>query len=433
MKNFTKIICLLILVSGSLNAQQERGIIGSNNWLNIWTEFMPNKVDYKENTHILSGNITEDTVLYKKYTYLLLGHVFVTNNAILSIEPGTVIMGDSKSKATLTITAGAGIIAEGTITDPIVFTSNNMTKKAGDWGGIIVLGDGYTETIGENLVTSLYADLDTSNYKDTLSAGETPKNNSGFISYMRIEYAGGTSQNSQVSNALLLAGVGTKTSINNVMVSYSAGNSVSVMGGDVNMEHMVSYKAKGNDYNFSDGATCNIYNSLAVRAPYVSSTDSRSINVVSYDNAHEVDPTKKETFVVAENMTLLTDTENVEHDIELGLIRESIYVGDHTNFRMERSVISGFNNAIMLDENIKINDASLSRIQLKNIYFNNCSKNIASKFKDDNEDLENWYGNPSFFNVYSKTNHSELFIDLNTSKKPDYRLRIDRILAMNKG
>jgi hypothetical protein len=34
----------------------------------------------------------------------------------------------------------ASIIADGLETDPIVFTSRSL-KKAGDWGGIIILGD----------------------------------------------------------------------------------------------------------------------------------------------------------------------------------------------------------------------------------------------------------------------------------------------------
>ena len=432
MKNFTKVLLVLIMVSASISAQQERGVIGSNNWLNNWTEFMPSKVNYGENTHILSGNISEDRVLYKKHTYLLLGNVFVTNNAILSIEPGTVIMGDAQSKATLTVTVGAAIIAEGTLTDPIVFTSNKITKKAGDWGGIIILGDGYTNKFGKNSVTSYYSNLESSNYMYANYGGEKQKNNSGFLSYVRIEYAGAKSKNASDSNALILAGVGAKTTINNVMVSYSAGNSVNVIGGDVNLNQMVSYKSNGNDYNFSYGANCNINNSLAIRSPYVSSSQSRTINVISYENINDVDFSKKGTAVVAKNMTLLTDSDNVDYDINLGLIKESVYVGDNTNFSMEKSVISGFSKAVILDQNIKINDASLARVQLKNIYFNNCTGNIYSNLNEDNEDLENWYGNPSFFNVYSKTNHSELFINLDTSKKPDYRLSIDKILAMNK-
>lgn len=433
MKNFTKIIWLLIVVSGSISAQQERGIMGANNWLNVWTEFRPNTVDYGESTRTLAGNISEDTTLYKEYTYLLLGNVFVTNNAILSIEPGTVIMGDSRSKATLTITVGAGIIAEGTLTDPIVFTSNKTTKKAGDWGGVIILGDGNTNKLEKSSGTSFYSEIKPSNYKHTNFGGESLKDNSGYISYVRVEYAGGKTKKSHVSNALLLGGVGSKTTINNVMVSYSAGNSFSVIGGEVNLDKMVSYKSNGNDYNFSYGAVCHINNSLAVRSPYVSSNESRCINAVSYSSAKEVDFTKKGTVVTAKNMTLLTDTKNIDYDIEVGLIKESIYIGENTNFKIDRSVISGFSKAVILDENIKINDASLARIQFKNTYFNNCNGNIFKNFRDDNKDLENWYRNPSFFNVYYRTNHSELFIDLNNSKRPDYRLLINKIIAMNNG
>ncbi|GAA3646794.1 hypothetical protein [Flavivirga jejuensis] len=431
MKNFTKIIWLLIVVSASVSAQQEKGIIGANNLFNAWTEFRPNTVDYGESTHILTGNITEDTTLYKAHTYLLLGNVFVTNNAILSIEPGTVIMGDSKSKATLTITVGAALIAEGTLTDPIVFTSNETTKKAGDWGGIIILGDGYTNKLEKSSGTSFYAEIETSNYKHTNFGGEGLKDNSGFISYVRVEYAGGKTKRSNVSNALLLGGVGAKTTINNVMISYSAGNSFNVIGGAVNLDKMVSYKSNGNDYNFSYGAVCNINNSLAVRSPYMSYGESKCINAVSYNNVEEVDFTKEGTVVVAKNMTLLTDAKNLDYEIEVGLVKESIYIGGNTNFKIERSVISGFSKAVVLDKNIKINDTGLERIQFENTHFNNCKGTIFLKFNDNNGDLERWYKNPSFFNVYSKTNHSELFIDLDNGKRPDYRLLKNKIIAMS--
>ncbi len=68
----------------------------------------------------------------------------MSNKAVLTIEPGTVILADTGSSATLIITKGATIIAEGLETDPIVFTSNKAMKKAGDWGGIILLGDAHT-------------------------------------------------------------------------------------------------------------------------------------------------------------------------------------------------------------------------------------------------------------------------------------------------
>ena len=65
------------------------------------------------------------------------------------------------------------------------------------------------------------------------------------------------------------------------------------------------------------------------------------------------------------------------------------------------------------------------------MYFNNCNGNIFTEYKNNNEDLENWYGNRSFFNVYSKGLDSETFIDLKNTKRPDFRLRINKIIASN--
>ena len=90
------ILVIFLLGGGNLFAQQEKGIIGYDNWLNPWAEFRPNKVEYDKPTQILSGDISSDTKLYKRDIYLLLGDVFVTDSTTLTIEPGTVIIGDFK-------------------------------------------------------------------------------------------------------------------------------------------------------------------------------------------------------------------------------------------------------------------------------------------------------------------------------------------------
>ena len=121
---------------------------------------------------------------------MLVGNVFVTNNATLTIEPGTVIIGDYDTKASLTISRGATIIADGLETDPIVFTSNRSIKRAGDWGGLIVLGDAPTSKFGNGSVASFYSTLDSSNYGSTNFGGENSSSCSGILRYVRIEYAG---------------------------------------------------------------------------------------------------------------------------------------------------------------------------------------------------------------------------------------------------
>ena len=56
---------LLFLFNGSF-AQQEKGITGFTSWLNNWTEFKPNRVEYNETNQILTGNINVNTLLTKK-------------------------------------------------------------------------------------------------------------------------------------------------------------------------------------------------------------------------------------------------------------------------------------------------------------------------------------------------------------------------------
>ena len=430
MKNFTQIICMFLFAFGSISAQQEKGIVGITNWLNNWAEFNSNSVDYGEPTQILAGNITQDITLSKKYVYMLMGSVFVTNNATLNIEPGTVIIGDYESKASLTISRGSKIIAEGEETDPIVFTSNRGVKRSGDWGGIIILGDAPSNKFGNGSVASYHPELKPSEYEYTNHGGDSLTSSSGILKYVRIEYAGKRIKGAGNFNGLLLASVGNQTILENIMISHSAGNSFEVLGGEVYLEKVVSYKSDKNDFKFNYGAQCQLYNSLAIRSPYVSSSDgSRSLLVKSYDEKEEVDFTKKGTSVVAQNLTFINKSEDLKSDVESGLVKEAIFIAENASLEMEKSVISGFNPAVLLDENITINQENLEKIKFINMYFNNCNGNIFTEYNSNNDDLENWYGNSAFFNVYSKGDDAETFINFDSNKRPDFRLRINKILA----
>lgn len=425
MKKLTKTIGLFLLIIFSANAQQEKGITGTTNWLNNWTEFKPNKTQSLEPNQILAGNITTDTKLTKQNVYLLQGNVLVKNNATLTIEPGTTVICDSESKASLIITKGSRIIADGSQTDPIIFTSNKGYKKAGDWGGIIVLGEAPVNKFGG---------LGTINYNvdpaASLYGGNNASSDSGIMRYVRIEYAGGRTRDGKKYDALLLASVGNKSIFENIMVSYSAGTSFNIHGGDLDLTKMVSYKSNGDDFKFNYGAQCRISNSLAVRSSFISSpSGSRCLVVASYDKKDEVDFTKKQTSVAATNLTLLNNSDYIDSDIKQGLIKECIYVSENTSLECKKSVISGFNPAVLLDSKIIINDQNLKKIKFEKMYFNFCNGNIFTEYNSNNEDLENWYGNSIFANVYARSDNKETFIDVQNDKRPDFRLKIGKIIA----
>ena len=425
MKPRILIIWVFLSVVCHVNAQQEKGIFGPSNWLNNWTEFKPGKADYGEATQILAGNITASTKLVKKEVYIIQGNVYVTNNAILTIEPGTIIIGDSESKGTLIITKGAQLIAEGLETDPIVFTSNKSVKKAGDWGGIVILGDAPINKFGS--YSSVNYDLDPSL---TTYGGLNPASSSGVLKFVRIEFAGKKSRGSENFNAILLGGIGNKTILENIMVSYAAGDSFEVLGGEPVMTKIVSYKSNGIDFKFTLGAQAKIDNSLAIRSSYLTSSNgSRCLDVSSYVKKEEVDFTKKQTLITATNLTLLNDSENIDMDINSGLIKEAVYVAENSSLVLRKSVISGFNTAVILDSKIEITDKNLKKIRIEEMYLNFCKSNIFTEGSTNNEDLESYYGNSVFFNLYSKTTNLETFNDFANPRRPDFRLSLSKFTA----
>ncbi len=216
------------------------------------------------------------------------------------------------------------------------------------------------------------------------------------------------------------------------MVSFSGGDSFEMIGGEVKLNKLISFKSSSNDFKFNYGAQCTIDNSLAVRSSYLSSSlGSRCIDIASYNTKSEVDFTKKQTLVVATNLTLLNGSDNISADIESGLVKEAIYVAENSALECRKTVISGFNPAVLLDSKTAVNDKNLKKIKFEQMYFNFCKGNIFTEFDSNNEDLEGWYSNGAFANVYSKSDNKETFIDFLNEKRPDFRLRIGKIVASN--
>ncbi len=431
MKKITQIIFTFFLAFSCL-AQQEKGIVGEMNWLNNWTEFKTSQIDYGEPTQILTGNITEDTTLSKGEVYLLLGSVFVTPGVTLTIEPGTVVFGDYKTDGSLTIARDAHILAKGNPTDPIIFTSNRSVRKPGDWGGIIILGNAPINRYGSGSVASYHPNLKPIDYANTNYGGEKISGFSGELRYVRIEYAGKRISQDTYFNGLLLASVGASTVLDHIMVSNCGEDGFEVWGGNVSLNNLVSYRSKGTDFKFNHGTASLIFNSLAVRSPYASNgSGDKCLEVLSYNDKEEMDFAKSKTSLEASNLTFLNSSDDLESAIKMNLVHEAIFVGDNTELNISKTVISGFNPAVILDENIQVNQENLDKVSFKEMYFNNCNGNIFVENNSNNDDLENYYGNRSFFNVYSKSSNNETFIASDNYKRPDYRLRINKIIASN--
>jgi hypothetical protein len=424
MKKIVLVAIISLSIFTTVNAQQIKGITGENNWFSNWTNFKPSTTDYNDASQLLTGTINTNLKLTKSNTYRLVGTVYVTNNAVLTIEPGTVIRGDKESCGTLVITKGSKIIAEGTSTDPIIFTSNNniSERRPGDWGGIVILGEAPINKIGGVGYLDYNLDPTVSYY-----GGQDPNNNSGILKYVRIEYSGRKINALKELNGLSLAGVGKSTKLEFIQISFSNDDSFECYGGEVNFNNLISYRATDDDFDFTQGAQCNIANSIAIRNPYSSDiSGSRCFEIDSYDKIENADVSKKLTKIIANNITLVNTEDNNQ-----GLVREAVYIKEKSYFSLNNSIVDGFSTCVLLENKIGANPINLAKINILGLQINRCNGVVQSEIAINNPDLLNWYNSDTFSLEFSTFNNTELFLQSDIKKSPDFRKKINSIVTSN--
>lgn len=205
----------------------------------------------------VSQDITTDTTWVAATTYILprLKPVFVTNNATLTIEPGTVVQGEQGS--VLVITRGAKINAAGTVDKPILLTSSQPSgqKTPGWWGGLLVLGKAPINTNVRATPPSSEATFEafTSAIPEGKFGGTDPHDNSGAIKYVRIEFAGFNFVADREFNNLTLCGVGDATTVDFVQVHQGSDDGIELFGGTVNVKHIVSSQNQDDGFDTDNG------------------------------------------------------------------------------------------------------------------------------------------------------------------------------------
>ena len=222
----------------------------------------------EENT-ILEGRIIANRTLKANYTYKLRGLVYVTNGAILTIEPGTKIVGELNKNGALIITRGAKIIADGTAAKPIVFTSEAATPQRGDWAGVVLLGNAPTNASfnGTAGIGEIEGGINNSDGLGLygLGASSNVADNSGILRYVRIEYAGYAFLPDKEINGLTFGGVGNQTIVDNVQVSYANDDSFEWFGGTVNCTHLISFRTLDDDFDTDNGFSGKVQFGISLR------------------------------------------------------------------------------------------------------------------------------------------------------------------------
>ncbi len=231
----------------------------------------------------LDGNIswTADKI-YKLVGFVRVGEDKTidgtpSKTGILTIAPGTVIIGDRATKGTLIIQRGSKIIAEGTLEKPIVMTSERAVgeREPGDWGGLVICGKGIENQGGGN------AELE-GGYGGFFG-GTVENDNSGSLKYVRVEFAGIPINPNQEVNSFTFGAVGSGTQMAYLQASFGLDDSFEWFGGSVNAKYLIAYKGLDDDFDTDFGFAGNVQYGIGIRG--ATQADQSGSNGFESDNA----------------------------------------------------------------------------------------------------------------------------------------------------
>ncbi len=304
-----------------------------------------------ENT-ILEGRITENRTLKASYTYKLRGLVYVTNGAILTIEPGTKIVGENGRTGGLIITRSSKIIADGTAVNPIVFTSEAVNPQRGDWAGLVILGNAPTNASFNGVagIGEIEGGINNSDglglYGTAATQAQNPADNSGILRYVRIEYAGYAFLPDKEINGLTFGGVGNQTVVDHVQVSYANDDSFEWFGGTVNCTHLISFRTLDDDFDTDNGYAGKVQFGIVLRDSAIA--DISKSEAFESDNDASGSSLLPQTSVVFSNMTVigpratLTNTGNA-------LFLAAAQIRRNSSMSLFNSVMLGFPVGLFID------------------------------------------------------------------------------------
>lgn len=308
----------------------------------------------------ITSNIAASTTWNASKKYILKGFIEVEAGATLTIEAGTVIFGDRDTKGTLIVNRGAMIMAEGTASSPIVFTSAEAAgnRAPGDWGGVIICGKAPVNLPGGTGVVE--------GGVEAVFGGTDPADNSGVFEYVRIEYAGIAFQPNNEINSLTLAGVGSGTSISHVQTSYGGDDSFEFFGGTVNAKYLVAFGGLDDDFDMDNGFSGRCQFLVSLRDP--AQADVSGSNGLEHDNDASGTTATPYTTPVLSNVSVFGPQATAGTTINTNYKR-AIHLRRNTNTRLFNSVFAGFPTGLLIDGGACESNADAGALKVGNCVF----------------------------------------------------------------
>ncbi len=214
-------------------------------------------------------------------------------SAVLSIDAGVLIYANTTNADNdyLIVNRGSRINAEGTETQPIIFTAQqNLTggvtdESQGLWGGVILAGrapisncnaavaggSATCENVVEGTNTALYG-------------GAIANDSSGTMRYVQIRYSGTIISPNNELQGLTLGGTGSGTTLDHIQIHNSSDDGIEIFGGRTNLRYLAITGADDDGLDTDVGWQGQVQFLLAVQKPTNTQTDNYSTEIDSNNN-----------------------------------------------------------------------------------------------------------------------------------------------------
>lgn len=210
-----------------------------------------------------SGSGTGTRTLYADTSYLLNGFVFVNEGQTLTIEAGSVIRaksGQGEEATALIVARGGKINAEGTATNPIIFTAEAddlqgsvPDDNSGLWGGVIILGAAQLNTVPSvQQIEGIPTNEPRGEY-----GGNNNQDNSGTLTYVSIRHGGTDIGEGNEINGLTLGAVGSGTVLDYIEIFANKDDGVEFFGGIPNLKHCIVAFVGDDCFDYDQGYSGN--------------------------------------------------------------------------------------------------------------------------------------------------------------------------------
>ena len=261
-----------LTVNASAQFVEQVGFVGAlendaaKDWTKGWANWNPKTTVYGVATDsttlsdasgkkVISGTVT----LNASTVYLLKSFCIIPSGAKLVVPAGTIIRAiadanaSPKMYATIIVERGGMIELNGTSSSPVILTSNKPvgSRERGDWGGLVITGKAVNNQ-GNDVQLEGFSNVA---FDNTLGkhGGSDDADNSGSITYTRVEFAGYAFEPNKEINGVTFGSVGNKTVVNGIQVSYSNDDAFEWFGGTVNAKHLIAYKTTDDDFDTDFG------------------------------------------------------------------------------------------------------------------------------------------------------------------------------------